>query len=222
MPKQRARKSVAAKRTKGIRPGSGLLSQFHCESVIFNFTFPADAFNRKAFSRKTGLKVGDRWNTGIYPTDSRAGYHVHFKGRLGQDEVSVTVEYWDGSFATREGGMPSAESIMEWIGSVVRAPSWRTHVHASFEKPLSNWRSLFNLPFKVTMAGQEVVIDGVTLELPKNPFRAYHALVMTSETTLDASVNFSRTVEFASFKIHEEVPALNEAVKIFAEETVAS
>jgi hypothetical protein len=222
MPKPRARKMVPTKGARGVRPGSGLLSQFHCESIIYSFTLPADTFNQKAFSRRTGLKVGDRWNTGIYPTDPSAGYHVHFKGRLGKDEVNITVEYWDGSFTAPQEGMPGAESIMDWIGSLVREPTSRAHVFASFEKPLKYWRSLFNLPFKVTMGGQEVTIDGVTLELPKNPSRAYHALVATSGKTLDASVNFSRTVEFATFKINEEIPTLNEAVKIFAEETVAS
>jgi hypothetical protein len=213
---------VPAKGARGVRPGSGLLSQFHCESIVYSFTLPAATFDQKAFSRRTGLKAGDRWDTGIYPTDLSAGYHVHFTGELGKGEVNVTVEYSDGSFMAQQDGMPSAESIMDWIGSLVLEPTSRAQVFASFEKPLKYWRSLFNLPFKVTMGGQEVTIDGVTLELPKNPSRAYHAFVATSGKTLDASVNFSRTVEFATFKIRDEIPALNEAVKIFAEETVAS
>src|SRR5689334_12820368 len=110
MPEPRARKKATTKAAKSVRSGSGLLSQFHCESVIYDFIFPAESFNQKAFSRRTGLKVGNRWNTGIYPTDSQLGYHVHFKGLLGKDKVSVTVEYRDGSSARREEGMPSAES----------------------------------------------------------------------------------------------------------------
>jgi hypothetical protein len=222
MPEPKVRKKAPANDATGVRSGSGLLSQFHCEWVTYNFAFTPDAFDRKAFARRTGLKIGERWNAGIYPADPKLGYHVHFKGLLEKDEVNVTVEYWDGSFTKREDAMPSAESIIKWIGSLVREPSWRAHVHASFEKPLSHWRSRFNLPFKVTMAGQEVTIDGITLALPKNPSHAHHAFLMTMDRTLDVSVHFSRIVEFANFRIDEELPVLNEAVKILAEEKAAS
>jgi hypothetical protein len=220
MPAPKARKA-RAKRSEGVA-GSGLLSQFHCESVVYHFTFPTEAFNRKAFSRRTGITIGNRWNAGVYPTDPKVGYHVHFRGSLEKDDVNITVEYWDGSFAKQEQNMPAAESIMEWIGSLVRATSWRSHVSADFKKPIARWRSRFNLPFKVTMADKEVVIDGVTLELPKNPSYAYHAFLMRTGTTLDASVHYSRVVDLASFNIAAELPVLNETVKIFAEESVAS
>jgi hypothetical protein len=222
MPESKPRKKAPRKAATGIGFGSGLLSQFQCEWIAYNFTFTTDSFDRKAFTRRTGLKIGERWNAGMYPTDHRVGYHIHFKGLLEKDEVNVTVEYWDGSFSRPEGAMPSAESIMKWIGSLVRESSWRAHVNASFEKPLSHWRSRFNLPFKVTMAGQEVTIDGVTLDLPKNPSHAYHAFLMTTGRALDVSVHFSRIVEFANFRIDDELPVLNEAVKILAEETAAS
>jgi hypothetical protein len=136
-----------------------------------------------------------------------------------KEQVRVTVEYWDGSFSVPDDtGEPFAESIMQWIGSFVREPVVRSSVDTRFEKPLASWRSRFNLPFRVTMAGAEVVIDGISLNLPRNPFRATDAFLTTTDTLLWASVRLLRPIEFSSFKIHDELVAFNEAVKIFAEE----
>jgi len=68
------------------------------------------------------------------------------------------------------------------------------------------------------MAGAEVVIDGISLTLPRNPFRATDAFLTTTDTLLWASVRLLRPIEFSNFKIRDELIAFNEAVKIFAEE----
>lgn len=201
------------------RVRSGILKQFHCEVISYEFIVPMAAFNRRAFSKKTGLKLGERWSAGIYPKDPASGYHVHFKGIMDKEHARLTVEHRDGSFSTPEDtSEPFAESVMQWIGSFLKEPAWRTSVDTRFEKPLARWRSRFNLPFKVTMAGAEVVIDGIALVLPRNPFRATDAFLTTTETELWASVRLARPVEFATFKISDEIISLNEAVKIFAEE----
>lgn len=209
-----SRPKVPARRLR-----SGVLKQFHCESISYDFNISRESFNKRAFSRKTGLKVGERWSAGIYPKDPESGYHVHFKGVMEKERVHITVEYWDGSFSVpEETSEPFAESIMQWIGSFVRESAVRTSVDTRFEKPLASWRSRFNLPFKVTMAGAEVVIDGVSLSLPRNPFRATDAFLATTNAELWATVRLLRSIEFASFNIRDEIIAFNEAVKIFAEE----
>jgi hypothetical protein len=206
-------------RIRARRAHSGILSQFHCESISYELNIPAESFNRKAFSRKTGLKLGERWSAGIYPKKPESGYHIHFKGIMEKEHVRLTVEYWDGSFSQPEDtSEPFAESIMKWIGSFVSEPTVRVIVDARFEKPRTGWRSRFNLPLKVTMGGAEVVIDGIGLVLPKNPFKATDAFLTTTDTKLLAFVQLLRSVEFADFKIGDEIIAFNEAVKIFAEE----
>ena len=59
---------------------SGILGQFHCEWISYDFEIPRESFNVRTFSRKTGVKAGERWSAGIYPKESDVGYHVHFKG----------------------------------------------------------------------------------------------------------------------------------------------
>jgi hypothetical protein len=134
--------------------------------------------------------------------------------------VRMTLEYWVGAVSPDDGETePFSESIAKWIGSFVSEPTVRATVMARFRKPTSTWRSRFNLPFKVTMGGEEVGIDGVSLVLPKNPYRALHAFLNTMGEELLVSVDAVRSIEFAGFNIAHELTPLNESLKIFLEQT---
>lgn len=76
------------------------------------------------------------------------------------------------------------------------------------------------MPFKVTMTGSsaELVINGISLELPENHFGALHAWLTRFPKQFVAMVMLTRTVAFEKFKIEEELPAYNEALDIFMEE----
>ena len=109
---------------------------------------------------------------------------------------------------------------MAFVGSFVLEPRYRALVYATFENQDNEWTSRFNLPFKVTMAGEEVVIDGVSLSLPRNKFGAMNGWVTKLGTTVIASVDVVRTIEFSSFDIGKELEVLNESTKIFVEQRV--
>ncbi len=174
----------------------------------------------KAFSKETGLKLGDEWSAALATDTPTSGYHVHFNGRSSKELVEFRIEYYDTVLKRgRDNPPPSAESIMAFVGSFVLEPRYRALIHATFENEEQRWISRFNLPFKVTMAGREVAIDGVSLILPKNEFGALDGWVTKSGTTVIASVSLIRTVEFSSFKIEKELEAFNESVKIFVEQT---
>jgi len=68
------------------------------------------------------------------------------------------------------------------------------------------------------MADTEVVIDGVTMDLPPNQFGAVFGWISRIGSKLTASVMLARRVEFASFNIADEIAEFNKAIKIFAEE----
>lgn len=68
------------------------------------------------------------------------------------------------------------------------------------------------------MANAEVVIDGVSLLLPKNEFRAATAFLLREEHYLSAAVQLFRTVEFAKFSLDDEVARCDEATKMFLEQ----
>jgi hypothetical protein len=101
------------------------------------------------------------------------------------------------------------------LGTFVSEPHYR--VYATFENQDNEWASRFNLPFKVTKAGEEIVIDGVSLGLPKNKFSARNGWVTKIGTTILAGVDLIRSVEFSSFSLEKELEALNESIKIFVE-----
>jgi hypothetical protein len=199
-----------------------VLKQFHCEWIHYAFEIPRESFDLRSFSRKTGIKIGERWNAGVYPSSASTGYHVHFKGIIEKELVHITVEYWDGAFSAQEDpDAPTAEAIMAWIGSFVRETNLRAMVLVRFEKPTSQWRSRFNLPFKVTMSNNlEVTIDGVSIVFPKNDFRAFHAFLNRTEKVLEANVGFARSVQFSDFDVAREIVSFNEAVNMFAEQVV--
>ena len=213
-------KSKAVKPRTVDRLQSGILKQFDCEWISYDFDIPRDSFNLRTFSRKTGVKVGQRWDAGVYPTDPATGYHVHFKGIVEKERVHITVEYFDGAYSVEaERGALNAEEIMKWIGSLIREPNARTLVLVGFEKPNSSWKSRFNLPFKVTTSNNlELTIDGVSILLPRNDFKAFHVNLSRAEKVLRATVAFARSVQFADFDIAKEITALNEAVSMFAEQ----
>jgi hypothetical protein len=192
--------------------------QFHCENVIYELTVPIESFDAKVFSKRTGIGPDEYWSTVLPSDDPNSGYHVHFKGSIQTKRVRMTVEYWEGGVTrTKRHPQPSAESIMSWIGSLIKTPSIRALVTTRFEMPLDMWRSRFNLPFKVTMAGAEVVITGVTLTLPSNKFRATNGFVNKLEKYLGVAMGFAQPLEFSTFDLAVDLARFNEAIKMIAE-----
>jgi hypothetical protein len=151
--------------------------------------------------------------------DPKSGYHAHFTGNASKEQVIVKIEYYNGPVKrVRDHPPPSTESIMGFVGSFVLGPHYRALVYATFENQDSEWTSRFNLPFKVTMAGEELVIDGVSLSLPRNKFGARNGWVTKLGTRVIASVDLIRTIEFSSFSLEKELEVLNESVKLFVEQ----
>lgn len=216
-----ASKSKVVKRKAAPRLQSGILKQFDCEWISYDCEIPRESFNMRAFSKQTGVKVGERWNAGVYPKESATGYHVHFKGIVEGELVRITVEYWDGAFSVdRDAPDPPShsEDIMKWIGGFVRETNVRALALVGFEKPLGTWKSRFNLPFKVTTSNDlELVIDGVSIVPPRNDFKAFHANISRHEKILKANIGFDRSVQFADFDIAKEIEFFSEAVNMFAE-----
>lgn len=199
---------------------TSVLKKFDCASVIYNFEISIDAFDVKAFAEDTGLEEGDDW-TVVLPSDSRlSGYHVHFRGSIGKKFVHAGIEYWDLPVKrNKHHPEPSSESVMRWFGKFVRGPNPRGIVVARFDKPVDTWKSRFNLPFKVTMGDVEVVIDGLSLALPKNTFRAVNGWITRLGRSLFVTVDFVRPVDFSKFNLGADVALFNEAIKIFVEQT---
>ena len=197
---------------------SGVLDEFHCDTLSYEFQFVSESFNLKKFCRATGIGSGERWTSVLRSKNQRNGYHVHFDGRITAKTIEVTVAYWDGSTrADTDEIEPFAESIMQWLGAFTKEPSMRVLTLARFKKPPESWRPRFNLPFKVTMGVAEVTIDGVSVELPHNRYRALNGWLSRTESEIIASVQSVRTVEFSTFEISAEVAFFNEAIKMLVE-----
>jgi hypothetical protein len=196
-----------------------VLGEFHCDSIRYDFQVPIDSFRLKEFTKTTRIKKGENWSA-VLPSDNRqTRYHVHFSGSIRDENVWLTIEYWEGR-VTRgpHHPKPSSELVMQWIGSFIREPSWRAVVLGRFEKPDEMWRSRFNLPFKVTMADAEVVIDGVSLILPRNRFHAVNGWLTKMENVLLVNVDSLRPIEFEAFNLADEVATANDAIKMFVEQ----
>jgi hypothetical protein len=211
----------AAHRERATRETPGVLSDFHCHCVSYRFRFAKGSFNTRKFSRETGIAFGDKWSTALPPMSERSGYHVHFDGRMTDKIVEATVAYVDGQMKQESGSDDTppqfAESFMSWLGGFVEESPHRANVWAHFDKPATAWRPKFNLPFKVTMSDREVIIDEVSLILPRNQFRATKARLGTSEDAVSAWVNSTQPVEFGQFEIAQQVALFDEAIKMFVE-----
>lgn len=123
---------------------SGVLNEFHCETIVYNFHLPKELFNTRKFSRETGIKTGERWSSILHPKE-RVGYHVHFNGHMEKEFINLTVAYWDGAIKTGHRDIePFADPIMQWIGSFVHDSKCRVNVNARFMKPFETWKARFN------------------------------------------------------------------------------
>ncbi len=195
-----------------------VFKRLDCSSVRYDFDLPTRSFNAKKFCELTGIARDKPWRGILRPKRADAGYHVHFNGVITPKHVRMTIEYFDkGKKAKPSEPEPFAESIMQWIGSFIREPSIRVAANVRFEKHTDSWRSRFNLPFKVNMAGEEVTIEGIALQLPRNPYRALSGFMATDDDRLSIYLFALRPVEFRSFDIEAEVVSFNEAIKIFSE-----
>ena len=179
-----------------------------------------ELFKMKAFTKETGLKIGDSWNAGLCTEDPAKGYHAHFDGNTSKEAVQIRVAYYGGAIGRHaHHPPPSTETIMAFLGSFIKEPQYRALIYATFDNKDTEWRSRFNLPFKVTMVGQEVVIDGVSLVLPRNTFGAMNGWVTKLGTGIVASADLIRIVNFSSFDIEQQLEVVNESIKIFVEQT---
>jgi len=212
----RKRSSAALPKGRRARPIS-VLEQFQCEDVHYDIEVPLALFDLKSFLKKAGIPRGNRWSGTLNPKDRGAGYHAHFKGRVDEERVRLTIEYYTGGQPLRDDAEPFAETVMQFLGSFAKEPTAQAFIIARFAKPKDHWRSRFNLPFRVTMAESEVVIDGISLVLPKNPLRAIAGFLGVGERVYNAAVNLVRPVEFSTFDIHNEIASFNEATTIFLE-----
>jgi hypothetical protein len=203
---------------KAIQPTA--FARFGCREVAYHLDIPIGSFNTKVFFKTLGVKTLERWSASLLPSSHASRYHVHFKGSLDSKAAHLTIEYCAGGKKTAgpEEQEPFAESIMPWLGKIVRATNWRSQTMVRFNKPTATWRSRFNLPFKVTMSDSEVVIDGVSLVLPRNPYHATSGFVARDEDMLFVSLQVIRSLEFAKFDISEEIASFDQALRIFIEE----
>jgi hypothetical protein len=196
------------------------LAPFDCESVFFDFDVDANAFELDKFYKETGLSPRDeRWSTVFYARREQTGYHVHFDGSLSGKDLSLSLKYYGRSVTPPDGGAPTAETAMRWLGSFFKKPKEYGWAFCRFSKPKNKWRSRFNLPFRVTMSGSntDVVIDGIDLDLPKNRFGAARGWIKTLGKGLDVSTALRRNIEFSAFNLENEVSACNEAIQMFVE-----
>jgi hypothetical protein len=195
-----------------------IFKRLNCASIRFEFKLPARSFNAKRFYSLTGIEPGNRWSAVLGRKQPMTGYHVHFSGSIDAKYARMTVEYRDkGINARPKEPEPFSESIMQWLGPLVAEPSVRVSTSATFTRSTTAWRSRFNLPFKVTMAGEEVTIEGIALKLPRNSYRATSAFMATNDETLYVSLFAMRSIAFDKFNIDAEVSSLDEATKIFSE-----
>jgi hypothetical protein len=65
-----------------------------------------------------------------------------------------------------------------------------------------------------------VVIDGVSIVLPRNPARAVSAFVAREESTLSIAVILFRSLDFSGFNIEEEMRAIDDSTKLFLEPAI--
>jgi hypothetical protein len=136
----------------------------------------------------------------------------------------MTVQYVRGSIPARpDETEPFAETFMNWLGTFINSTSSHAKVFSSFEKSPARWRSRFNLPFRVTLSGldKEVVIDGISLVLPENEAGAKHGWLTRSDKELLVNVRLERRVNLKGFQLNDEITAINESIRIFAEEIAA-
>jgi hypothetical protein len=197
----------------------GILSDFNCHCLAYDFKLIRGVFDTKKFSGETGINPGDTWSTILPAKESKVGYHVHFDGRMTEKSVDMSVRYVNGATkADPNETLVFAETIMPWLATFVTDPTHRATVWAHFEKPTQTWRARFNLPFKVTMAGAEVTIDEVSLSVPRNRFRATKGRLGANEKEISAWINSVQSVEFLKFDIAKEVALYNEAAQMFVEQ----
>jgi hypothetical protein len=214
--------SSSTKAAKRQSEGSLILSGVGCEGIDYDFDVPISSFKWKAFSSRRKFEPGDRWYAIVPAKAAATKYHIHFTGRVTQKSVEITVFF---CYRRRSGmrehsrrdAFPYAEGFIAWLKTLFKEPPTRAFAHADFSKNIAEWRSRFNLPFKVTMAGREVVIEGVSLALPPNPNRVQHAFIKMLPGALSISLYGARPIDFDNFDIDKEVASFNDALQMIVE-----
>lgn len=214
------RKPKAVAQRKSVRVYDAL-APFNCDVVIYDFDVDSGVFDLDGFYKDTGLSSDDKhWSTVFYARLARTGYHVHFDGSIRGKQLSLSLKYYGRSVTRPQWDGPTAETAMRWLGGFFKKPTEQAWAYSQFSKPNQTWRSRFNLPFRVTMSGTkaEVVIDGITLDLPKNPLGASRGWINKFSKELGTAILLRRGIEFSTFKVEDEIAVYNEAVKMFVEE----
>jgi hypothetical protein len=208
------------RRTSNPLYTSAIFEKFDCKELTYTLDVPRDEFALKQFYKKTGIPANQpRWSSVLRAKEPSTGYHIHFDGTVEAKSLRLVLRYYNKSRKPLQDEVePFAETLMPWLGQFFKDRTWRAMVSVRFEKSTNRWRGKFNLPFKVTMNDAEVIIDGVSLVLPKNPFGAIGGWLARSGNTLMTSALLSRNIEFEKFNLGDELGEFNDATGIYTEE----
>jgi hypothetical protein len=199
----------------------GVFKRFNCTGLWYDFSVHPDSFDIDLFIATTGLnRARVKWSSVCAPKSVLADYHAHFDGQVQSKRIFIRIYYATGSIRQSPGeGEPFAETLMTWLGQFFKNQISDVSVRVLFEGPDDKWRGRFNLPFKVTMSGlnAEVAIDGISMALAKNEAGAYEGTLKKEPKKICASVKLNRKMDFANFKLREELKVFSDVTNLWIE-----
>ena len=200
-----------------------LFARFGCDRISFELSFSPDTFDIEALYKDAEIYGADRkrWSSVCASKNPTTDYHIHFRGSVTSKRIHFRMEYVSGSLKPGpDETEPYAESFFAWLGGFAKMDSCQATVHAGFMNSHERWRSRFNLPFKVMMTGLdiEVAIDGIFMQLPKDPKGAKKGWLTRYPDDLWAAVLLEHRLPLKRFNLQDELQSAYSAVLMFVEE----
>lgn len=196
-----------------------------CKELSYRLIVPSADFDVDRFAKELAkFSDSDDWKSAVLGTRAKnpSGFHAHVywrkdKKNSANTQLQVDFHRWTSKRKAIAGIY--AENFYTWTSQFLKSPTANIHVHAEFVFPLAAWQpKVLPLPMKIPYGGKSAVVDGVSIEFTAEPAGVHGAWIQLKNKNITVQLFAFRSVEFASFKIDNDIEEFTAVVKSLVEE----
>jgi hypothetical protein len=215
MPGDRSVVNEEHRRPESPHAAEQRLSAYDIDEIHYYLTTTLEKFAFEKVIETFGHRGESRCEATIFAANPSTDYHVHFVAGKPKNEINLHIAYFQNDLNHHEHKADDvnrevrAEDLMPWLGRFFKYDTCQAHVHMHYIFPAASRQSkLFTLPLKTTVEGDDVEIDGVSLNFPKQPGGVAKIRLTLGEEAWYVEAVANKKLAFNRFSLLNEVRTL--------------
>lgn len=200
-------------------PTHDKLSSYGLDEIRYWIYVSHEKFDVSKFRTAVGAEK-ETYSTAVFASaDTTVDYTLRIAIWDEKPEITIQLRYSttlsDRNRKKIQQTGPQLEEFGAWFGQFFKYESTQAHMHGHFSYPLASRASKFPLPLKMNI--EQAEIDGVSLQLPREPEGVGHIRLTQGDEEWYVEVVADRRMAFKGFTPHSDVKALASVLNTFLE-----